>query len=246
MHKLEYYARFSHIVAGQTHIAPMTIPTSAAKVLELDRRIASDGSKGPLLVVAPGASPVETHKLWSHGKYAALVRAVLERYADARVVLFGGRSESHQLNGIARGLGSRVTVFAQDDLELSLTLLRKAACLVCGCSGAAHMATLVGAPTIAIYGPTNPSITGPRQANVRIIRKNYQCSPCYRPGFEAGCGDPVCISDISVEEVLAALIDTLDGKPFPPIPACHTTTATQSNKTVRLPVSPLPADALAI
>jgi len=247
MHKTDYYARFSQVAVKQrSEPIAITLITKGEKERELDRRLASINSKGPLVVMAPGASPVETHKLWGHDKYSALAHKLLETYPDARIALFGGGSEFARLKLIANGLDKRVIVFAEDDLELSFALLRRTSCLVCACSGAAHMAAIVGTPTVALYGPTNPSTTGPRHARVRIVRKNYQCSPCYRPGFEAGCGNPVCIRDISVDEVLTALAATLNGEPFPLQPQFHTTTARDSDKTVRLvPARRAGADATA-
>jgi ADP-heptose:LPS heptosyltransferase len=40
-------------------------------------------------------------------------------------------------------------------------LLRNAAFLVCPDTGIAHLARLVGVPTVALYGPGSPISTGP-------------------------------------------------------------------------------------
>ena len=37
-------------------------------------------------------------------------------------------------------------------------------------SGITHLAAAVGAPVIALFGPTDPGIWGPRGSSVRIVR----------------------------------------------------------------------------
>ncbi len=75
-----------------------------------------------------------------------------------------------------------------------------------------HMAAAVGTPAIALFGPSGdewgPWGT-PRRGNHLMIRNtSYRCSPC---GLD-GCGGGKvsdCLSDISVERVLAACIERL-------------------------------------
>jgi heptosyltransferase II len=45
-------------------------------------------------------------------------------------------------------------------------------------SGAMHIASALGVPTIAIFGATDDAGTGPTGLNARIVRQKVDCSPC--------------------------------------------------------------------
>ncbi|MCS6953369.1 MAG: glycosyltransferase family 9 protein [Bryobacterales bacterium] len=61
-------------------------------------------------------------------------------------------------------------------------------------SGITHLAAAAGAPTVAIFGPTDPRVWGPRGPNVRIVATA-------RPGTP--------IEAVTVEQVLAAVDEAL-------------------------------------
>ncbi len=45
-------------------------------------------------------------------------------------------------------------------------------------SGAMHIASALGVPTVAVFGATDDSTTGPTGPNARIVREHAECSPC--------------------------------------------------------------------
>ena len=57
--------------------------------------------------------------------------------------------------------GTRSALAGRLDLAQLWDLLKNAAFLVCPDTGIAHLARLVGVPTVAIYGPGSPISTGP-------------------------------------------------------------------------------------
>lgn len=63
-------------------------------------------------------------------------------------------------------------------------------------------ATVHGLPTIAIYGPSEPSETAPVSKNALTLRRHVECTPC----FLSECPiDHRCLEEIPVEEVMEAL-----------------------------------------
>jgi len=46
-------------------------------------------------------------------------------------------------------------------------------------SGPMHLAAAVDTPVLAIFGPTDPSRTGPYGAGHTVIRSTEDCSPCF-------------------------------------------------------------------
>jgi len=70
-----------------------------------------------------------------------------------------------------------------------------------------HLASAVGTPTVAIFGPTGAIKWAPWGVNYRVIVAGFTCQPCGK----AGCGDSGvsdCITAITPQQVLSA-IDTM-------------------------------------
>ena len=69
-----------------------------------------------------------------------------------------------------------------------------------------HIACAVGAPVIALHGPTDPEISGPSAPDAIVLRHAVWCSPCYDASATAECrfGNPVCMKDLAPSVVFAA------------------------------------------
>ena len=159
------------------------------------------------------------HKLWPNERWRAVMQwAEREGY---EVVLSAGRGEERLLEGLD-AQGSRSALAGRLDLPQLWDLLRNAAFLVCPDTGVAHLARLVGVPTVALYGPGSPIAAGPgpfwaaspfralwdpavpcRDQDVLFERRLIWLRQCWR-GVEE-CGDPVCIRRIAVDEVIQAV-----------------------------------------
>ena len=65
------------------------------------------------------------------------------------------------------------------------TTLRQFADMAAACklfltndSGAMHMASALGVPTVAVFGATDDTTTGPAGPLARVVREHAECSPC--------------------------------------------------------------------
>src|ERR1700741_5104177 len=172
--------------------------------------------KKPYCVLHLGAS--SPHKLWPAERWVAI-----RDWAEARgyeVVLSVGRGEEPLLAPVDPE-GRRSTLAARLDLPQLWNLLKDAAFLVCPDTGIAHLARLVGVPTVALYGPGSPVSTGPglfwrnspfralwdrnvpcRDQEVLFGRRLVWLRQCWRSVEE--CGNPICIRRIAVGEVIGA------------------------------------------
>ena len=45
-------------------------------------------------------------------------------------------------------------------------------------SGAMHVASALGVPTVAVFGATDDATTGPTGPLARVVREHAECSPC--------------------------------------------------------------------
>jgi heptosyltransferase-1 len=91
--------------------------------------------------------------------------------------------------------------------------------VVGGDSGLVHLAAALGIPALAIFGPTNPQLTGllgERGENISVTRS---CSPCMLKRCphmdEEVVTEPPCLSGVKPEPVWQALHRLLDGAGAP-------------------------------
>jgi heptosyltransferase I len=134
-------------------------------------------------------------KLWGSDKFAELI----QRLPRERVVLTGSAGEREQIGKIAQGCRN----FAgETDLFQLAELYRRCAVVITNDSGPMHVAAAVGTPVVGIFGPTDPSLTGPYGKEHVIFRVDIPCSPCLKDH----CTNKVhmeCMKLITVDQVLA-------------------------------------------
>jgi histidinol-phosphate phosphatase family protein len=100
---------------------------------------------------------------------------------------------------IADGLGPAVVnAMGRTTLREAMALLTWCRHLITNDSGPMHVASALGVPVTAVFGPTDPRVTGPVGEHVTVIRHPVECSPCrYRD-----CPiDHPCMTAVSPDEV---------------------------------------------
>lgn len=92
------------------------------------------------------------------------------------------------------------------NLRETCGLLRHAAVLVTGDSGPMHLASAVGTPVVAMFGPTT-SQWGffPQGVHDVVLEADCPCRPCSLHGAGACPYGQRCLEEITVERVMAAL-----------------------------------------
>lgn len=130
---------------------------------------------------------------------AHLVRHWSRRRA---IFLIGGEAERERLEQIARLAGLPLGNVLGGALTLPelAAFLQKAACLVTVDTGPLHVAQGVGCRTVAVFGPTDPRVWGPRGKEDAVFYSGYDCSPCWGKGkcFR----QYACISDATAREII--------------------------------------------
>ncbi len=115
----------------------------------------------------------------------------------------GGPGDQAYISGLAvKGLN----LSGKLTLKELAGVLSGAAAVVSVDTGPMHLAAAIGRPVVALFGPTAPWRTGPFGKGHRVLRAGLPCSPCFR----RSCQDPRCLSEISPEEVFAALREVLE------------------------------------
>ena len=93
------------------------------------------------------------------------------------------------------------------DLPGSAALLKHARALIAGDTGAMHLATAVGTPVLALFGPTVEAFGFfPYHAKATVLQRELGCRPCSAQGGPCcPLGHHRCLQDLQPDEVLEAL-----------------------------------------
>src|SRR3989440_4081361 len=160
----------------------------------------------PLAALGPGAA--HATKRWPIAHWAALGERL--RAAGYRAVVVGGpedRGLAQQLVAEGGGRNSVPSAAGEFSLQETGALLARARVVVSGDTGVMHMATGVGTPVVALFGPTVGQFGFfPHRAPAVVLERALDCRPCSATGT-AACplGHHRCLADITPAEVAAAV-----------------------------------------
>lgn len=188
-------------LAGPGVAAPaVSLGLTAADHAEAERWLAANGVKPGFVALAPGS--IWGTKRWPYyPELAALL--------DQPIVVVGSGEDGPLAQAIAAAApGRAVSAAGALDLRASAALLQRATALVSNDSAPLHLATAVGTPVVALFGPTVPEFGfGPRgRGDLALGRDGLACRPCSRHGPRTcPLGHHRCMRDLSVETVAAAL-----------------------------------------
>ncbi|MCY4074365.1 MAG: glycosyltransferase family 9 protein [Acidobacteria bacterium] len=196
--------------------APVEAPGAALVLTADDRRyaqhtFAAAGWPEDALPVFVNPAAAKAPRAWSPARFRALVET-LARRAPGRRFLVHDRSPFEAPSGWLAAHGAAGAGGAT--LPQLCALLERCAVYVGNDSGPAHLAAALGLPTVTIFGPSAPGVTGPRPrggAAAVEVGAAFACSPCRERFFEE-CpspptldGRPPCLDAIPVERVAAAV-----------------------------------------
>ena len=162
----------------------------------------------PLISIAPGAA--HATKRWPLSHWKALVRRLTGQ--GVHVIIVGGPDDAQCASELlAEGSGRIASAAGRFGLQGTGALLQRSAALVSGDTGVMHMATAVGTPVVALFGPTVKEFGFfPYTRNATVLELDLSCRPCSSKGT-ATCplGHHRCLVGIEPDRVLTALGERL-------------------------------------
>jgi lipopolysaccharide heptosyltransferase II len=146
-------------------------------------------------------------KRWLPERFAEVALAIAEQH-PVQWILFGTAADQEIGATIESTLGANcLNRIGQTTLDQLAAELSECTLLLTNDTGTMHLATLLGVPVVAVFGSTEPRLTGPLGGGHDIMRHQVECSPC----FLRECPiDFRCMKAVSVEEVVAAVSAQLD------------------------------------
>lgn len=156
------------------------VPEIRLEGLDEAARAGRPALQGCVAGVSPGAA-YGTAKRWLPARFAGSA-VQLAREFGGGVAVFGSREERslcEQVAAAVRAAGVSAINFA-GETTLKQFIEMAAACRVflTNDSGAMHIASAAGVPTVTVFGATDHIATGPTGELARIVREPVECSPC--------------------------------------------------------------------
>jgi ADP-heptose:LPS heptosyltransferase len=126
------------------------------------------------------------------------------------IVLTGSRADAQRTASFVDAFASAADVelvncAGRYGIEDLVDVLRSASCVVSVNTGVMHLAAAVGAPTVALNGPTNEVRWGPVGARAVSVNSDLPGCGYLNLGFEYEQGRVDCMQGISVERVVDAV-----------------------------------------
>jgi len=202
IHAVERYLRLAAAVDAGEAVREFHIATA-----EEDRAVARlylATCPRPRVALHPAARwPT---KLWEISRWREVAASLLAE--GIGVILTGGREDTEMATAICTGMNPPPPSLAgRLSLKQLAAVLREVDVMVTVDSGPLHIASAVGTPVVALFGPTDPVRTGPLGSG-KVLRRILPCSPCLLRRCRIA-DTKRCMRDLAVGEVLQAVRDLL-------------------------------------
>ncbi len=198
--RFERNAALVRYLGGQvstTTLPPLELPAEARRAVE--------GLPEGAIVMHPGTSARTRYKRWDPARYAQVAIQLRARIGAPSLVTWGpvaGERESAEAV-VEQAAGAASLGPATASLAEFLALLSRARLFMGSDSGPLHLASLVGAPAVVLFGPTDPVENAPFPGvPSRVLRYDVGCNPCRR-----GCPPLPCMAAVQVEEAVQAALE---------------------------------------
>jgi heptosyltransferase-2 len=163
------------------------------------------------VLIGAGSGAYSQARRWAPDRFVQVAQTLRREHGLHPLVLGGlGADEQHLARRIADALDTHVVLPAPGPQALG-AVIRRASLLVANDSGPVHVASAVGTPVVAVFGPSNDRAWGPYPVDDprhQVAREVLACVPCihrgHRFGTPQGCPARTCLAILEVPSVVQA------------------------------------------
>ena len=185
------------VVSIHSHRTTLQLPHDT--IQEAASRLTSIGMSPsrPLVMIHPGSG--SRHKCVDPRLWCDLIKHYRSKGILPLVV--GGPADVEQLTALRLSCSQPFQVLKNVDLVSIAGVIAHADLFIGHDSGLTHLAACLQVPTVALFGPTDPTRWTPRGSHVRVVTG----ISCHCQGWEAVrlCGEKPCLR-IPLEQVISA------------------------------------------
>jgi heptosyltransferase-2 len=170
-----------------------------------EAHLSAMGVAGPVIGISPGAA-YGNAKRWPPERFAECARS----FPDHTILFFGSSGERDLCESIAAQLPNARNLAGATTLREFIDLAAACRLFLTNDSGAMHVASALGVPTVSVFGATDDTTTGPTGPLARVVREHAECSPCLLRECPI---DHRCMTAVSPARVVAAARELLEHDP---------------------------------
>jgi heptosyltransferase-2 len=226
VHQAAYYQHLTQqlgIDAGPLESA-LTVPATAVDAARALLTSAGWDGGRPLVAMAPGAA-YGTAKRWLPSHFARLITMLANE--GATCVLLGSAGDRETTEWIRRLVPESerdhvLDLVGRTGLDALAGVMRLSSVFVSNDSGAMHMASALGVPVVALFGPTREYETAPLAragGRVEVLLNPVWCRPCMLRECPI---DHRCMNGLLPERVFTVVRDIMTGPRGPAAPELTT------------------------
>ena len=196
------FLRIAHACGAETSNSELRTPMNRDQASDIQITVADRPLK---IGLCPGAE-YGPAKRWLPDRFAEAA-AKINTQSSTQWILFGTKNDAAIGNQVAAAIGDRcVNRIGQTTLDELIDEVRGCRLLLTNDTGTMHLAALLGVPVVAIFGSTEPSLTGPLGNGHTILRHHVECCPCFRRECPI---DFRCMKAVGAQEVADAVLPVL-------------------------------------
>jgi heptosyltransferase-2 len=153
----------------------------------------------PIAAINPGATNSRA-KQWLAERFAQTAD-ILARSKGFQTVVIGTAGDAAVARTVVDAMETPASVLAgRTSLADLKAILSCCSLVVSNDTGAAHLASALGVPTVVIFGPTEHHSTRPLSELAAVVRREVECSPCMLRDCPI---DHRCMTGVTVDDVCA-------------------------------------------
>ncbi len=149
----------------ESDLSSLLVPADSER--EQAERFIREEVKGDFILVHPGAGKVAN--IWPPSNFAAAADYLAHRYS-LRIVVVEGPADAEVFRDFIRSCQAEAVLLRSPSVGCLGSVMTRAAVTLCNDTGIMHIAGAVGAPSVAVFGPTDPDRWKPAVDNVTAVR----------------------------------------------------------------------------
>ena len=199
-HAVSRYLKIAGYIGAETDEIRFPVDISKDEIMDAEAFLKGLGAESKRYVLLiPGT--IWPTKRWTPEGFSRLAE-MMAGELGLKSLVAGSTAESRLGSVIERlSRGAAIDITGRTSIKRLAALSRLAKTAVATDTGPMHLASASGLRLVALFGPTAPWRTGPFGHEHIIIRKDIECSPCFR----RSCSSMRCMLSITPEEVFRAV-----------------------------------------
>ncbi len=160
-----------------------------------------------LIGIHPGSGSKQ--KCWPIERYAELL-VWLHKEMDVQPFLISGPADIGIIEELQERVKGGFVLLDRMPLPYLAAVIKRCNLFIGNDSGITHVAAAAGTRTLAIFGPTDPNMWGPRGKQVKILFRETPCSPCSLD-TRRDCLVQTCLEEVKGKDVIEYIIQEVKG-----------------------------------